>query len=116
MRGLVADPRVGARLEVMAGGRYLWIPFAYLSGVRVESPKHLRDIRWMPAQVVANETARNMELGEVLLPTLSPSAWRSDDPDLPAEAVLGRVVEVQRGARRFRAPGRGRLRRWLRLS
>ncbi len=28
-----ADPRVGARLEVMAGGRYMWIPFAYVEAV-----------------------------------------------------------------------------------
>jgi type VI secretion system protein ImpE len=84
-----ADPRLGARLEVMAGGRYLWIPFAYLAGVRVEPPKNLRDVRWMPAQVVTNETARHMELGEVILPTLSPAAWRSEDPELR----LGRATD-----------------------
>jgi type VI secretion system protein ImpE len=84
-----ADPRIGARLEVMAGGRYLWIPFAYLSGVRIEPPKNLRDVRWMPAQVVTNESARSMELGEVLLPSLSPSAWRSED----AELRLGRATD-----------------------
>lgn len=77
-----ADPRVGARLEVMAGGRYLWIPFAYLATVAVEAPRMLRDLRWAPARVTTSASVREMELGEVLLPAVSPSAWRLDDADL----------------------------------
>ena len=84
-----ADPRVGARLEVMAGGRYLWIPFAYVESVRLEPPRMLRDLRWAPARVTTNATMREMELGEVLLPTLSPSAWRLPDPELR----LGRAAD-----------------------
>ena len=37
-----ADPRLGARLEVIAGGRYLWIPFAHLAAIRLEPPKRDR--------------------------------------------------------------------------
>lgn len=84
-----ADPRVGARLEVMAGGRYLWIPFAYLESVTLEPPRMLRDLRWAPARVTTNESIREMELGEVLLPALSPGAWRLDDPELR----LGRAAD-----------------------
>jgi type VI secretion system protein ImpE len=84
-----ADPRVGARLEVMAGGRYMWIPFAYVESVRMEPPRMLRDVRWAPAHVTTNATMREMELGEVLLPALSPSAWRLDDPELR----LGRAAD-----------------------
>jgi len=84
-----ADPRVGARLEVMAGGRYMWIPFAYVESVRLEPPRMLRDIRWAPAHVTTSATMREMELGEVLLPALSPSAWRLDDPELR----LGRAAD-----------------------
>lgn len=84
-----ADPRLGARLEVMAGGRYLWIPFAHLAAVHVEPPKHLRDLRWLPARVATNESVRDMELGEVLLPILTPAAWRSED----AELRLGRATD-----------------------
>jgi type VI secretion system protein ImpE len=84
-----ADPRVGARLEVMAGGRYLWIPFAYIESVRLEPPRMLRDLRWAPARVATNESMREMELGEVLLPALSPGAWRLDDPELR----LGRAAD-----------------------
>jgi len=84
-----ADARVGARLEVMAGGRYLWIPFAYLESVRLEPPRMLRDLRWTPARVTTSESMREMELGEVLLPALSPGAWRLDDPELR----LGRAAD-----------------------
>lgn len=84
-----ADPRVGARLEVMAGGRYLWIPFAHLAAVHVEPPVHLRDLRWLPARVATNASVRDMELGEVLLPTLTPAAWRHADPELR----LGRATD-----------------------
>ena len=84
-----ADPRVGARLEVMAGGRYMWIPFAYIESVRLEPPRMLRDLRWAPARVTTSASMREMELGEVLLPALSPGAWRLDDPELR----LGRAAD-----------------------
>jgi type VI secretion system protein ImpE len=84
-----ADPRLGARLEVMAGGRYMWLPFAYINAIHVEPPKMLRDVRWMPARLSTNESVRDMELGEVLLPTLTPSVWKQSDPDLR----LGRATD-----------------------
>jgi type VI secretion system protein ImpE len=84
-----ADPRVGARLEVMAGGRYMWIPFAYLETVTLEPPRMLRDLRWAPARVTTSSSMREMELGEVLLPALSPGAWRLQD----AELRLGRAAD-----------------------
>lgn len=84
-----ADPRVGARLEVMAGGRYMWIPFAYLETVTLEPPRMLRDLRWAPARVTTSASMREMELGEVLLPALSPGAWRHQD----AELKLGRAAD-----------------------
>jgi type VI secretion system protein ImpE len=84
-----ADPRIGARLEVMAGGRYLWIPFAYVAAVHMEAPRMLRDLRWGSARVGTSASVREMELGDVLLPVLSPGAWRSDDPDVR----LGRVSD-----------------------
>ena len=84
-----ADPRLGARLEVMMGGRYLWLPFAHVAAIHVDPPKMLRDLRWLPARVSAGPSVREMELGEVLLPGLSPGAWRSDD----AELRLGRATD-----------------------
>jgi len=73
----------------MAGGRYMWIPFAYVESVRMEPPRMLRDVRWAPAHVTTNATMREMELGEVLLPALSPRAWRLDDSELK----LGRAAD-----------------------
>ena len=84
-----ADPRLGARLEVMMGGRYLWLPFAHVAAIHVDPPKMLRDLRWLPARVSAGPSVREMELGEVLLPGLTPGAWRSDD----AELRLGRATD-----------------------
>lgn len=84
-----ADPRVGARLEVFAGGRYLWLPFAHLAALHVEPPKHLRDLRWANARLATGPSVRDLELGDVLLPTLTPAAWRHADPDVR----LGRATE-----------------------
>lgn len=84
-----ADPRIGARLEVYAAGQYTWIPFAQLASVRMEPPQRLRDLLWIPASVRAAAGAQDLEIGEVLLPALSPLAWRHPDD----EVRLGRVTE-----------------------
>lgn len=84
-----ADPRVGARLEVIAGGRYLWIPFAHLASIVVEAPKRLRDVHWLSARAATGPSVKDMELGEVLLPALSPAVWRNTDADLR----LGRATD-----------------------
>jgi len=57
--------------------------------VLAEAPRQLRDLIWIPARVRTAESFRGVELGEVLMPTLTPLAWRADD-----DAVrLGRVTE-----------------------
>ena len=84
-----ADARIGARLEVMAGGRYLWIPFASISALHAEPPQRLRDLRWAPTRLSTGPAVRDMELGEVLLPLLTPAAWRASDPELR----LGRATD-----------------------
>ena len=84
-----ADPRVGARLEVFAGGRYLWLPFAHLAAARLEPPARLRDLRWAPARLSTGPSVRDLELGEVLLPLLTPAAWRHADADVR----LGRATD-----------------------
>ncbi len=83
------DPRIGARLEVIAGGRYLWIPFAHLASIVIEPPTRLRDLRWLSARVATNSTVKDLELGQVLLPALTPSVWRHTDPELR----LGRATD-----------------------
>ncbi len=83
------DPRIGARLEVIAGGRYLWIPFAHLASIVIEPPKRLRDLRWLSARIATNATVKDLELGEVLLPALTPAVWRHSDMELR----LGRATD-----------------------
>lgn len=84
-----ADPRVGARLEVMAGGRYMWVPFAYVLALHMEPPRQLRDLRWTPARLTTSAAIKEVEFGEVLLPALSPLAWKQQD----AELRLGRATD-----------------------
>jgi type VI secretion system protein ImpE len=84
-----ADPRIGARLEVFAAGEYLWIPFEHVASIRIEPPKRLRDLVWAPAIVRPSPGFKGGELGEVLLPALTPGTWRHDNP----QVQLGRVTE-----------------------
>jgi type VI secretion system protein ImpE len=82
------DARIGPRLEVFAGGNYLWINFQHLASIQIQPPRRLRDLLWTPAVVRAGPALKDTELGEVLLPVLSPFAWQHTD-----EAVrLGRVT------------------------
>ena len=82
------DPRIGPRLEVIAGGRYVWIPFSEFSAVTISPPTLLRDLYWASAEVAA----RSAEAGdpdEVLLPAMTALSWQNPD-----EAVrLGRMTE-----------------------
>jgi type VI secretion system protein ImpE len=86
-----ADPRLGARLEVYAAGAYLWIPFEHISSVEIQPPARLRDLLWIPALLHTGPAFKGRELGEVLLPVLTPLAWKH-----PNGAVrLGRRTEWQ---------------------
>jgi len=83
-----ADPRIGPRLEVLAAGGYLWLPLAHLASVQVAPPRRLRDLLWLPAMVRAGPAMKHRDIGEVLLPVLSPFSWRHADD----EVRLGRVT------------------------
>jgi type VI secretion system protein ImpE len=83
-----ADPRVGARLEVYVAGQYTLIPFEHLASLRMEQPRRLRDLLWAPAIVRAGESLRGTDLGEVLLPVISPRAAFDSDNDVR----LGRIT------------------------
>ena len=86
-----ADPRIGARLELFAAGSYLWVPFEHIASIRMQPPRRLRDMLWIPALVATGPGFRGIELGEVLLPVLTPLAAHH-----PSDAVrLGRVTEWQ---------------------
>jgi type VI secretion system protein ImpE len=83
------DPRIGARLEVFAAGQYMWIPWQHVASLRMEAPKRLRDLIWATALVRTGEDFRGEELGEVLLPALTPIAFENADDDIR----LGRATD-----------------------
>ncbi len=83
-----ADPRIGARLEVLAGGNYMWIPFAHIAKIEMQPPKRLRDLLWAPATVETGPAFGGSPLGEVLLPVLAPASHSHSDDTVR----LGRVT------------------------
>lgn len=97
-----ADPRIGGRLEVFAAGQYLWLPFNQVAAIRVGPPQRLRDLLWLPAQIRTGPDFRDADLGEVLIPALTPLAWSHADE----EVRLGRraVVESVDGEERLVGP------------
>jgi len=83
-----SDPRIGARLELFAAGNYLLLPLEHVASIQIPPPQRLRDLIWTPAAVRTAPSFKGTELGEVLLPVLSPFSWRHPD-----EAVrLGRMT------------------------
>ena len=86
-----ADARIGPRLEVYAAGQYLWIPFEHITSVEMQAPKRLRDMLWAPALVHTSAAFKGRELGEILVPALTPFSWQHAN-----DAVkLGRMTDWQ---------------------
>jgi type VI secretion system protein ImpE len=84
-----ADPQIGANLEVFAAGSYLLIPFSLLSSVEIAPPRRLRDLLWIPAVIRTTPAFQGRELGETLLPALTPFSvtHASDSVRLGRETV-----------------------------
>jgi type VI secretion system protein ImpE len=83
-----ADPRIGSNLEVFAAGSYMWIPFGLLNSIEIAPPKKLRDLLWLPAIIRTSDKYEERELGEVLLPVLTPFASQHAN----ANVRLGRAT------------------------
>ncbi len=84
------DPRIGARLEVFAAGQYMWIPWQHVASLKIEPPKRLRDLLWAPAILKTTEEFKaQQDLGELLLPALTPLSFDSTDDDIR----LGRATD-----------------------
>lgn len=82
-----ADDRIGDHIEMFIAGSYTWLPTRYIERLEIEPPVNLRDLLWARARLDASPEFRVRELGEVLLPVLSPLSYLSAD-----DAVkLGRV-------------------------
>jgi len=77
-----ADPRIGSRLEVLAGGDYLWIPFEQIASIRMQPPKRLRDLLWAPVLLQTGPECKHRDLGEVLVPVIYPGSFRHEDENV----------------------------------
>jgi type VI secretion system protein ImpE len=89
-----ADPRIGSNLEVYIAGSYTWIPTRYLRKVEIAPPVNLRDLMWLNARIETTPDFRLQELGEVLLPAISPLSWRHPDESVQ----LGREIAWEEDA------------------
>lgn len=74
-----ADPRIGTRLEVFLAGNYLLVPFAEIASIEIAPPRRLRDLLWAPAIIRNAPGFTGRDLGEVLLPVLSPFSFEHPD-------------------------------------
>ncbi len=95
-----ADPRIGPNLEVFLAGSYTWIPMHYLRGLEIEPPKDLRDLIWARARVETSPEFRLQDLGEVLLPVISPLSPGHAD----SAVQLGRETAWEEDARHGAVP------------
>ena len=86
-----ADPRLSGKLEVFAAGNYMWLPMEHVASIEMEAPKKLRDLLWVPALVRTGPAFKGRELGEVLLPVLTPLSYTHPDDNVR----LGRATEWQ---------------------
>ncbi|MFT5435033.1 MAG: type VI secretion system protein ImpE, partial [Myxococcota bacterium] len=86
-----ADPRIGANLEAFVGGQYKLIPFEHLESVKIQKPTRLRDLLWIPAIIRALPEHGGADIGEVLIPVLTPMAFEDEDP----KVQLGRVTNFR---------------------
>ncbi len=70
-----ADQRLGPILEVIVNGAYYWVPFDRIREIRVEEPADLRDLVWMPAQLIWSNGGGTVGL----IPTRYPGSETSED-------------------------------------
>jgi type VI secretion system protein ImpE len=84
-----SDERIGPRLEVFAGGNYLWIPLRHIASLEIQPPTRLRDLLWASAMLRMGSAFALPDLGQVLLPALAPLTFRHPDP----QVRLGRRTE-----------------------
>lgn len=70
-----ADARLGPMLEVIAEGKYYWVPFNRVLRLDIEAPTDLRDVVWTPGRL----TLINGGSFIVLLPARYPGSESSPD-------------------------------------
>ncbi len=66
-----ADSRLGPVCEVIANGQYYWLPFESCSGISLEKPVDMRDLVWLPAEIMLPNEGR--------VPALIPTRYVDTD-------------------------------------
>ena len=79
------DDLFGSVLEVMAQGRYSWVPLEQIDSLALSAPKQPRDLLWFPARL----QLRDGQTGPVYLPALYPFSHEEKDENLK----LGRMTD-----------------------
>jgi len=79
------DDLFGTVLEVMAKGRYVWVPLEQVDTLAMNAPTFPRDLIWVPAKMVTKQG----EEGDVFLPALYPSTHEHADD----QVKLGRATD-----------------------
>lgn len=79
------DDLLGSVCEVLAGGRYLWLPWEWIRSLEVTPPKRLPDLLWVRASLLRGDG----EESSVNLPALYPGSRSWTDQALQ----LGRRTE-----------------------
>lgn len=70
-----ADSRLGPVLEAIIDGKYYWVPFTAVKGLRIEPPSDLRDVVWCPAQFMWTNGGESAGF----IPTRYPGSESSED-------------------------------------
>jgi type VI secretion system protein ImpE len=73
-----ADSRLGPVCEAIIDGKYYWVPFERLTGVKVDAPSDLRDVVWAGAQLELATGATQI----ALIPTRYPGTETADNDAL----------------------------------
>lgn len=73
-----ADARFGPCLEVVSQGGYAWLPLSQVQELRLDTPKDLRDMLWLPAEI----SWRNGTESIVFIPARYPGTESSADDAL----------------------------------
>lgn len=73
-----ADSRLGPILEVVANGKYYWVPMHRIHKIALEAPSDLRDMVWIPAQFTWATGGQMVGL----IPTRYPGTESSEDEAL----------------------------------
>lgn len=80
-----ADDVFANILEVMAHGKYYWVPLEQVAALTMVPPRFPRDLLWFPARLELKEGAA----GEVFLPTVYPGSYEHADDQIK----LGRATD-----------------------